>query len=226
MILQSKYFNDPHNLIRKTYSKQLADLHRVLTDLPTYLKESDQRGRQGTLIFDPGGTNREIQKELEKLGWSTHVTMPAELNCFGTDFDFFKDGALLEVQFSNYPFLSNNIARGDLVIKTQSRLPEIPAKLLIVITKSGSLPASNSTLYYEQAVGQLALLTSHKIISAPIHLIGLFPPNPGVSNIVFTKYSNPRYSRKVVSQTVRRCSTSTDRSAGPCVFTLDDATDP
>lgn len=35
-------------------------------------------------------------------------------------------------------------------------------------------PASNSTLYYEQAVNQLTALIKYQVFDVPIRLIGLF----------------------------------------------------
>jgi hypothetical protein len=44
---------------------------------------------------------------------------------------------------------------------------------LVIITKSGLFPASNSSLYYEQARAQLAAATQFNAFTIPIRLVGL-----------------------------------------------------
>ncbi len=62
-------------------------------------------------------------------------------------------------------------------------------------------PASNSTLYYEQAVSQITELSRNKVFDVPIRLVGLFA-NHGAANAVYTEYSAARYSRTVGNQAV------------------------
>ncbi|MEH2284834.1 MAG: hypothetical protein V7K90_26540 [Nostoc sp.] len=74
------------------------------------------------------------------------------------------DGQLLERlrlrawflhSISNYPFLLNNTLRSELFFKAKTEFVGYPTNLVIIVTKALMFPASNSTLYYEQAVNQL-----------------------------------------------------------------------
>ena len=49
-------------------------------------------------------------------------------------------------------------------------------------------PASNRTLYYEQAVKQLTALTEHKVFDVPIILIGLCENINTTVSSVLTEY--------------------------------------
>ena len=110
-----------------------------------------------------------------------------------------KAGIVAEAQFSNYPFLLNNLIRSELFVKAKIQLSEDSVALVVIITKAHMFPASNSTLYYEQAHLQLAALASHNVFSVPIRLVGLYSQIQQNVPAVFTKYSNPRYSRTIIS---------------------------
>lgn len=51
---------------------------------------------------------------------------------------------------------------------------------LVIVTKTGSFPASNSTLYFEQARAQLNTVTRLGVFGVPIRLVGLTLP-PGAT---------------------------------------------
>jgi hypothetical protein len=182
-------------LLSKTREMQLA-----LERLPLHLKASDQKGKQGTPIFDPVGTNNAIKTAFVNLGWEPNVTIPAEYNFLGTDVDFSLQGIVAEVQFSNYPFLLNNLLRSELFYKSKILLPSNPLDLLVVITKAGMFPSSNSTLYYEQAQKQLSALSDGNVFDVPIRLIGLTSETGEVIAAKWTDYSSARYSRTVNKQ--------------------------
>src|SRR5258706_15922156 len=114
MNLQFTDFNGANELVAGTFSGQWNDIQTVLTSLPLHLKASDQRGIQGNPIFDPVGTNQYIAEQLIPHGWGVKIPIASEFNFLGTDIDFGKRGALVEVQFSNYPFLLNNVLRSEL----------------------------------------------------------------------------------------------------------------
>ena len=88
--------------------------------------------------------------------------------------DFSKNGVIVEAQFSNYPFLMNNVLRAQLFFKSKTPLLEEPTSLVIIITKGHMFPASNSTLYHEQGAKQLAALAKYQVFDVPIRLVGLF----------------------------------------------------
>ncbi len=124
------------------------------------------------------------------------VSIPAEYNSFGIGVDFGKKNIIVEVQFSNYPFVINNIIRSEVFCKSELELiPEYPVKLLIIITKAHKFPASNSTSYYEQAKGQIDFMLEHEIISMSIRLIGLTVSDGENVDAMWTNYSAERYSR-------------------------------
>ena len=70
----------------------------VVAQTPLHVKASDQKGKQGSLIFDPVGTNEYLKTELVRLGWLSKVPIPEALQALGIDVDFGKSGHLIEVQ--------------------------------------------------------------------------------------------------------------------------------
>ena len=71
-----------------------------------HLKQSDQAGIQGSLIFDPVGTNEFVKTRLRRHeNWLANPPIPDQLGFLGTDVDFVVNGMLVEIQFSNRPFL-------------------------------------------------------------------------------------------------------------------------
>jgi len=122
---------------------------------------------------------------------------------------------LVEIQFSNYPFLLNNTVRSELFYKAKTPLAGKPIELAVIVTKARMFPASNSTLYYEQATKQLTALAENRVFDVPIRLVGLFSPESGVVPAQYTNYSASRYSRTVVKRVEMQCQITggrTDRS--------------
>lgn len=180
----------------------LNDLEEVLSALPLYLKHSDQAGRVGSYIFDPVGTNETIKSELKKRGWSANIPVPEGLEGLGTDVDYGTAGLVAEGQFSNYPFFFNNVFRTHVFHKSGTEFPSIGAiRAAVIITKARLFPASNSTLYYEQAVRQMNFLSRVGAIELPVRLVGLTLDPDVLTDAVFTRYHAPRYSRTVVERT-------------------------
>jgi hypothetical protein len=106
----------------------------------------------------------------------------------------------VEVQFSNYPFVLNNLLRSELFFQTETHFTDVPPKLLIIITKAGNLPASNSTLYYEQARDQFITLANGGVFDIPIRLVKLSIPLNEISNAKQRIYTATRYSREVAQE--------------------------
>lgn len=193
-------YNGADLLVRRVYSPEWNQLKAAAESLPLHLKSSDQAGIKGSPIFDPIGTNSFLRRELHRVDWQTNIPIPLEYRFLGTDVDFGKDGVIVEVQFSNYPFLLNNTLRCELFYKGQFQVGKKNTGLAIIITKAGLFPASNSTLYYEQAKKQLDALAQHKVFTVPLRLIGL-TAEPGKNIPVFwTVYRKARYSRTIKSQ--------------------------
>lgn len=74
-------------------------------------------------------------------------------------------------------------------------------------------PASNSTLYYEQAVNQLTALAKYQVFDLPIRLVGLFEQQNTIVPIIWTEYLSKRYSRTVNTRVSRECEIIAGRSA-------------
>lgn len=221
MNLQVADYNGSEHQLVSYHHDRWAELEAVLVDLPLHLKASDQSGMQGTLIFDPVGTNEFIKTRLIAAGWASGIPIPSQFSFLGTDVDFGKDGTLVEAQFSNYPFLLNNALRSELFFKAKLPLAGRPTELLVVITKAHRLPASNSTLYFEQAQSQLDALVKNGVFEVPIRLVGLFEDYDTLISATVTEYASARYSRTVSNQRnvgciLRRGRTSRSRGLIDC----------
>lgn len=204
MIVKFTDYNNAGSVIKTSCSKEWAELEKILSSMPLYIKSSDQAGKIGNSIFNPVGTNNYIKRNLESLRWAKKP-IPKKYNFLGHDVDFEKNGIILEVQFSNYPFLLNNVLRSELFYKSKTVFETNPVDLLLVITKAGLLPASNSTLYYEQAVNQLNELVKNKVIDIPIRVIGLFVQEQNPIPVKWVVYTENRYSRAVVREYDAEC---------------------
>src|SRR5579864_819779 len=143
-------FNGAANSIESSFLSEWKELRAFLSKMPLHVQKSDQRGLQETFIFDPKGVNRYFKQHLQPQ------PIPAKYNFMGTAVDHAKGGMIVEAQFSNYPFLLNNVVRSDLFFKSHMCFADKPVRLLVVIVKAKMFPASQSTLHYEQAKSQLA----------------------------------------------------------------------
>ena len=142
---------------------------------------------------------------MVSLEWHSNIPIPQKYKFLGKDIDFGKSGIILESQFSNYPFLLNNLLRSELFFKSNTEFAGNPRKLLIIITKAQIFPAANSTLYYEQAVKQLSALMDNNVFDIPIRLMGLFEPANVNISAIYTVYQSTRYSRIPQSQVDCKC---------------------
>jgi hypothetical protein len=159
------------------------------------------------------GTNSYIKDGLEAKHWKSSIPVPEEYDFMGTDIDFGKNGFIGEVQFSNYPFLLNNILRAELFFKGGLALADQKTACVFIVTKAHMFPASNSTLYYEQAKYQLEALSKNKVFAVPIRLVGLEERIGEKILVMWTTYSEPRYSRTVSKRAKLTCDISRGRSA-------------
>lgn len=139
-----------------------------------------------------------------EFGWKANIPIPSEYKFLGTDVDFGKAGVIVESQFSNYSYLLNNILRSEFFFKAGTVFASEPTQLVVLITRANIFPASNSTLYYEQAVEQLTAFAEHQILDIPIRLVGLFENKNSTISVTWTVYSSPRY-RKVQTRETRQC---------------------
>lgn len=192
-------FNGAGDLLNGKYANEWNGLNVALQQLRLHLKASDQEGKKGAPIFDPVGMNESIKQSLTPIGWQPNVQIPSDYKFLGTDVDFLKSGILVEVQFSNYPFLLNNLLRSELFFQNKQVFSS-SIDVLILITKAHMFDSSNSTLYYEQAHEQLSALTHNNVFDIPIMLIGLSSPHGENIPCVWTEYHKPRYSRTVTAQ--------------------------
>lgn len=200
MLFKCRDFNGAEDVIRRRYREAWEEVKETISGMPLHIKASDQKGKQGTPIFDAVGTNSYLKRALAGLSWDSGIPIPQEYKFLGKEVDFGKDGSIVEVQFSNYPFLLNNLLRSELFYKAVAHMPKEPVGLLLIITKSGMFPASNSTLYYERAVEQISALAEYSVFDIPIRLLGLFEPKDEIIEAVWTEYEDPRYSRTIICQ--------------------------
>lgn len=215
MLIQYADYNGADTAITAAFSAEWQELEQVLGSMPLHLKASDQDGLQGNAIFDPVGTNSYVANALIRRKWKSGIAIPVEFDFLGKDIDFGKNGVVVEVQFSNYPFLLNNTVRSELFFRSETVFDVQPTRLVIIVTKAGMFPSSNSTLYYEQAVKQLDALAHHKVFTVPIRLVGLFEKT-GKVQATWTKYSAARYSRTVDGERTARTFVISNGRSGRC----------
>ena len=218
MILRYTDFNNANNILANQYAVEWKELEHVLSNMHLHLKPSDQRGKKGQPIFDPVGTNGHIKEELRKLGWQANIPIPATFNMWGTDVDYAKRGLIGEAQFSNYPFLLNNLIRSELFYQAKVQFTTQAPAVTVVVMKAYMLPASNSTLYYEQAANQISSIAPYNVFDVPLRLVGLFEGKNVVTDVIWTHYAASRYSRTVASRVTRRCRVTAGRAR--CTITL------
>jgi len=200
MDLKFADFNDSQSILATTHASKWKEVETALKSMPLHLKVSDQDRKQGSFIFDPVGTNACIKENLEPHGWRA-TGIEEQYAFLGIDVDFAKAGVIVEAQFSNYPFLLNNLLRSELFFREKVVFAGEPLAVVIMVVKAGMFPASNSTLYYEQALKQLNGLVKFKLFSVPMRLVGLFSPIQRGVVATFTTYSAARYSRSVNDHT-------------------------
>jgi hypothetical protein len=222
MLIEFVDFNHADALFASTFKTHWKEVSRVLEKRPLHLKASDQAGIQGTAIWDPVGSNEHIKSAICRIaGWRANIVIPAEFRFLGTDVDFGKGGVLVEVQFSNYPFLLNNTVRAELFFKSKVLLTGEPIEVVIIVAKAKMFPASNSTLYFEQAKNQLALLAKNSVFDIPMRLVGLFERPDTTVPVRYTTYAATRYSRTVVERPKKRCRIqSPNTPQGRCTLTV------
>lgn len=196
-------FNDADAYYAGEGAQEWADIEGIIRRLPLCFQGSLQAGIGGSPIFDPKATNAFLTSQALALGWRS-IPLPTDLREFGNDWDAGKGATLAEWQFSNYPFLWNDVVRAEAVYKGQIRLENLaPIKALIVVTKSGVFPSSNSSLYFEQAKAQLSGATKFKTFSIPVRLVGLtIPPETESVAITWSEYGG-RTSRTVIRQVTK-----------------------
>ncbi len=212
MLVRITNYNRADQSIAEHCAAEWAELERVLTAMPLHLKASDQAGIRGRPIFDPVGTNEHIRTQLQSLSWRYAIPIPAEFKFLGSDVDFAKGTLVVEAQFSNYPFLLNNTIRSELFYEAGMTFGSAPTKATIIIAKAGMFPASNSTLYFEQADSQLTALARNHVFRSPIRLVGLFVDRDMPIEVTWSEYRAPRYSRTVARRETRRCVVTSGRT--------------
>ncbi|MFD8937802.1 hypothetical protein ACFV0R_21520 [Streptomyces sp. NPDC059578] len=174
MIFDVADFFDADDYFATEGAQEWADMEYVLEGLQLQLQPSGQAGLDGRAIFDPKATNRILTAGMAAHGWHK-INVPTSLRAFGTDWDAGRNAVLAEWQFSNYPFLWNNIIRSQVVARNGWQLNGMSSapRALLVVTKSGCLPASQSTLYFEQGKAQMESVLSALDLNLAIRLVGL-----------------------------------------------------
>lgn len=197
-------FAGAHEYFADEGAAEWHELEDVLDGCTIQLQPSDQAGLDRKPIFDPKATNRELTDRAAEHGWRA-IPVPPELQMFGNDWDSGKRRTLAEWQFSNYPFLWNNVIRTQGVYSSDIALRGMDGvDALVVVTKSGRFPSSNSTLYFEQARAQLEAVMGFQTFTLPIRLVGL-TVEPGVSIVEasWNTYAGTRYDRVPATRELR-----------------------
>jgi hypothetical protein len=202
-------FNAADTVFSTNHRAEWDEIAVSVSETTLHLKASDQASKVGAPIWDAVGTNAALKQRLVDRHWSANVPIPEPYKFLGTDFDFLKTGVLVEVQFSNYPFLLNNLLRSELFYKGKLALAASVVEAAVIVTKTKMFDASNSTLYYEQAQRQLVALADNGVFDVPLRLVGLFE-DYGAVPVVWTVYSAARYSRTIST----RRDTTADISPG------------
>ncbi|HEV2923843.1 MAG TPA: BglII/BstYI family type II restriction endonuclease [Solirubrobacteraceae bacterium] len=200
MEIQVADFNGADAVFKGSHADSWAEVADALGALRLHLKESDQSNKVGAPIWDAVGNNAAISTELVASGWEATVVIGSPFEFLGKHVDFVKAGVVLEVQFSNYPFLLNNLLRCELFYKGRLELAGSPVEAGIIVAKAKMFDASNSTLHYEQAVSQVSALIDYDLFSVPIRLVGLFESYAPTVPVVWTRYGSRRYSRTIAER--------------------------
>ncbi|WUH93457.1 hypothetical protein OG900_27325 [Streptomyces sp. NBC_00433] len=180
-----------------------SDLAYVIGHLR--LQPSGEDGMTGNPNFGPKATNRILTEQAALLGWEKIPVPDSPKAAFGLDWDAGRGAVLVEWQFSNYPFLWNNIIRSQVAVHRSLLLQGMDSvpQALVVVTKSGCPPASRSTLYFEQAKAQLGMAAEALDLDIAVRLVGLTIP-AGCATVDADWNTYPgRTARKVPTSTPR-----------------------
>lgn len=194
------------HILEKKYNgfSEQDDVIEKLQGLHLHLKPSHQKNKNFSPIFDPIGTNSSINQILTP-DWEYRLKIPKNYKDLGTDVDYYKDGSILEVQFSNYPYLANNLLRSEVFFKSNELIFKDKVKNLTFIIKGKKLPSSNSTLSYEQAENQLDIWSENEMFSIPVRLIGITIDETTFEEGIWTEYSK-RTSNEIISSNLEKFS--------------------
>jgi hypothetical protein len=194
MLIDVTDYNRAGAIFAGSHFNEWNEVDASLAAAPLHLKYSGEKGKASKPVWDPVGNNWAIHAELtaSTRGWRPKIPIPLAYRFFGKDVDFMQSGVIVEVQFSNYPFLLNNLVRADFFFKQGIELDGAAVEAIIIITKVKMFDASQSSLYYERAVEQLDALAAANSFSVPVRLVGLHEPHgPGIP-VVFMTYPGAR----------------------------------
>ena len=214
VLIQLTDFNGADEIFAGSHAAEWGEVADAVDAVRVHLKASDQASKIGAPIWDAVGNNAAIKTELVMRGWHPNIPILPPYSFLGTDVDFVKSGVVVEVQFSNYPFLLNNLLRCELFFKGRIELDDAPVQVGVIIAKAKMFDASNSTLYYEQAVNQLSALAANNVFDTPLRLVGLFERNEPAVPVVWTTYSATRYSRTIAERRETVADIAPGRRAG------------
>ncbi len=194
-------FNGAGAVFAKSHAVQWKEIDAALAGVTLHLKGSRQKGKIGEPVWDSVGNNAAIHEEFANMhkGWRQHPAIPPSYVFFGKHVDFIKRGVAIEVQFSNYPFLLNNVMRCEFFFKHGIALGGSMVDAVVIVTKTKMVDASNSSLYYERALEQLDALVKDNVFEVPLRLVGLYESHGPKVPVVWETYPAAR-SRTAVSR--------------------------
>jgi hypothetical protein len=200
MLIRTTDYNGAGAMFAGGHAAQWSEIADVLAAVPLHLKGSDQAGKIGKPIWNAVGSNKAIHNAFVRRGWRAYIPIPPQYSYFGKALDFMKSGVTVEVQYSNYPFLLNNLLRCEFFFQHEIKLDVRPIEAVVIITKAKMFDASNSTLYYERGAEQLNALAAIGGFDVPLRLVGLFESYGRGIPVVHTTYSRARHSRTPVKE--------------------------
>ena len=194
MRFKRESFNDGEEVFNEAFSGKLDEIESTLADAQYQVKHTTEDGKENQLIFDPVGTNAQLQDKLKDRGWELGVNLATDDYSGGKDIDIFKAGVAGEIQFSHYTSLDSDMNRLERLYEGKLELEnreEVEAGVVIVVTPD--MPTSNSVSHYEQALTRAA---PQSLFVTPTLVYGIEPPEPG-EEVVHNSYEKPR-SRTII----------------------------
>jgi hypothetical protein len=196
---------DINGFAKKAPAALVAEVEDVLKKMNLHVKLSNEKGKKDRLVFNPKGTNAHMKVHLAKKGWKNDIPIPADLSAFGIHVDHGKGGLLVETQFSNYPFFPNNVVRAHLFHARGTNFATMgKVEAALIVTKCKMFDASQSTLYYEQAVEQLKIMDALGLVKVPMRIVGVCVDRGVAVSAVESTYKEKNWDRKAIKhQTIK-----------------------
>lgn len=132
-----------------------------------------ERKRVGEPIFSPSMNNATLRAGFAREGWLCGVPLLTPTPASGRDVDFYKQGVVVEAQFSHYGLLQGDFARMEgLYTGPLALRGGLSVECGVVIVVNRAMPTSQSVSRADQAVGRAAPLAP----TIPVAVVDVLPP--------------------------------------------------